>query len=134
MKFLDKISKNYYHNQKVLSQVREMYCSKRRVTSVKFTIVVNNRICFTWRDFKREISFVPPEYRIDLSQPFVNAYDNFVYYVSLTKTCNHNGNYLKHSLAWTLLRFVKAQESKGYCREKQISLRRLLKENGITRN
>lgn len=131
-KFFSKVEKNYYHNQYALKRIKEIYCLKRRFTTVKYSVVVNNRICYTWRDCKRELSQIPPEYIINISLPFVNRDNDYIYYVSLTKTINLHGNNSQHSLAWTLFRFIQASQAKTKCRKEQISLRRIFKENGIS--
>lgn len=130
-KFFSKVEKNFYHNQDAIKRLKEIYCQKRSFTTVKYSVVVNNRMCYTWRDCKRELQSIPPEYRINISLPFLNRADDYIYYVSLTKTVNFNGDTAKHSLAWTLFRFIQASQSKTERTKEQISLRRIFKENGI---
>lgn len=134
MKLYSNVRKNFYHNQDVLNQIKDIYCRKRSFTTVIYTVIVYNRVCYTWRECKRALQQIPPEYRINLSLPFVNRANDYIYYVSLTKTFNHNGDNLKRSLAWSLQRAIEEEKGPASRRKEKVSLGRLFEEAGFTRN
>lgn len=124
MKFYANIRKNFYHNQNQFERIKQLYCSKKRVTDVTYTIIILGRVCYTWREAKSTLSSISPLYRIRLSQPFVNRCNDFIYYVSLFKPFNYAEDSFKHSLAWTLFRSIQKAHNETNGKKRKISFRR----------